>query len=281
MISNLEPSSELFLANVDKVRRRIADANRQVSSGKRISQPADAPDDIDAVLQLSALASAINLMDRARTLATQGANSVMDAAARRSLAGEGQSLLEEMVSFSRTTVQGSYVFSGDRDDAPAYAQDAASPTGVTQLQTAVATRRIEDPAGGSFVSSKSAQEIFDARNDDGSPATDNVFAALNALQAALASGDATMVSQCVGSIQSAAARLNSIQAFYGTVQNRIRDGQDFGGRYDTELKTQLSDKEDADVAAAALELSTGNTQLQAAFQMQAAMPRKSLFDFIG
>src|SRR5690349_24247477 len=196
MISNLEPSSELFLANVDKVRRRIADANRQVSSGKHISQPADAPDDIDAVLQLrtdqqrndqiqsnlglalakaqtadGALASAIKLMDRARTLATQGANSVMDAAARRSLAGEGQSLLEEMVSFSRTTVQGSYVFSGDRDDAPAYAQDAASPTGVTQLQTAVATRRIEDPAGGSFVSSKSAQEIFDARNDDGSPAT--------------------------------------------------------------------------------------------------------------
>jgi flagellin-like hook-associated protein FlgL len=43
----------------------------------------------------------------------------------------------------------------------------------------------------------------------------------------------------------------------------------------------LSQKQDADVAAAAIELSQGNTQLQAAFQMRASMPHKSLFEFVG
>ena len=72
-----------------------------------------------------------------------------------------------------------------------------------------------------------------------------------------------------------------MQAFYGAVENRIRDGQAFGDKYDIDLRTQLSQKQDADVAAAAIELSQGTTQLQAAFQMRAAMPHKSLFEFIG
>jgi hypothetical protein len=43
----------------------------------------------------------------------------------------------------------------------------------------------------------------------------------------------------------------------------------------------LSQKEDADITAAALMVTQGNIQVQAAFQMQAKMPRTTLFDFIG
>jgi hypothetical protein len=37
---------------------------------------------------------------------------------------------------------------------------------------------------------------------------------------------------------------------------------------------------DADITSAALVMSQGATQLQAAFQMQAKMPHTSLFDFL-
>jgi flagellin-like hook-associated protein FlgL len=47
------------------------------------------------------------------------------------------------------------------------------------------------------------------------------------------------------------------------------------------LKTELSQKVDADLTAAALTLTQGNIQLQAAFQVQAKLPRTTLFDFLG
>ena len=117
MITNLDPSAELFLANVSRIQQRLADANRQVSSGKRIASAADAPDQIGPLLQLraardrntqiqsnlvlakadadtadSALASAIKLMDRALTLAGEGINPAQTTATRQSLAQEVQSL---------------------------------------------------------------------------------------------------------------------------------------------------------------------------------------------
>src|SRR5689334_15756100 len=120
MTTNLDPASELFIANVERIQKRLAEANRQVSSGKRVDQPSDAPDQIDSILQLradrqrnsqiranlstaltdtqsadQALSGSIRLLDRARVLAGQGANTTLDAATRQSLAEEAQALLEQ------------------------------------------------------------------------------------------------------------------------------------------------------------------------------------------
>src|SRR4051794_10398555 len=165
MTTNLDPASELFIANVERIQQRLAEANRQVSSGKRVDQPSDAPDQIDGILQLradrlrntqirsnlslaltdtqsadQALTASIRLLDRARALAGQGANSVLDATSRQTLGQEAQALFEQMVAYSQTTVQGRFLFSGDPDGAPAYQLDSTSPTGVQRLTTAPSTR---------------------------------------------------------------------------------------------------------------------------------------------
>jgi flagellar hook-associated protein 3 FlgL len=306
MISNLSPSAEVFLANMERVQRNIEEANRQVSGGKRVNVASDAPDEVDAILQLradqtrntqiqsnlalaktdadaadSALASAAKIMDRARTLGAQGANFTLDATGRQSIADEIQSLQDQMLAISRTTVQGRYIFSGDEDGGPAYDQDPTSPTGVTRLNYSAATRRVEDPAGGSFAVTKSATEIFNAQNDDGTPSTANVFAALNDLRLALTANNTDQINAAVSGLQTAADHLNTAEAFYGSVQSRIQDAMNYGSSYDVQLKTELSQKEDADVTAAAMTLNQGTIQLQAAFQMQAKMPHTSLFDYIG
>jgi flagellar hook-associated protein 3 FlgL len=306
MINNLDPASELFLANIERVQQRLAEASRQVSSGKRIAAPSDAPDQIDTLLQLranrqrneqiksnlgqaltdvqsadGALTAAIRLMDRARVLAGQGATATTDTASRQSMAAEVQSLLDQMVAYSQTTVQGRYIFSGDREDAPAYAVDSTSPTGAARLLTAPASRLIENPAGGTFPAGATAQDIFDHRNPDDTTASDNVFAALNGLKAALLADDTAAVASTVDSVKQAGARLNAMQAFYGSVQSRVEDAASFADRYDTDLRKQIGLMEDADVAAAALEASADNTQLQAAFQMRAMVPRRSLFEYLG
>ena len=56
---------------------------------------------------------------------------------------------------------------------------------------------------------------------------------------------------------------------------------DFGETYETQLQSQLSGIQDADEAAAITELTQAQTQLQAALSSRAALPKTSLFDFLG
>jgi flagellar hook-associated protein 3 FlgL len=305
MITSLDARSELFLANLAHVQDRLTEANRLVSSGKRIASASDAPDEIEPLLQVlalrqhntqllnnlnlskadadsadGALTNAIKLMDRAAVLATQAANFTQTAASRQDLAREVQALQEEMVACSQTSVDGRYIFSGDGSDGPAYTFDVNSDNnGVVQSSNAAATTRIEDPAGGTFAGSKTAQEIFDLRDGTGAVVSGNVFAALNQLRVALTTNDG--ISDAAAMIDVASKHLNSMQSFYGAVQSRIQDAIDGGNRRDVQFQKEISQRQDADVVSAALELSSANTQMQAAMQMQAKMPHTSLFDYLG
>ncbi len=323
-MTTLSPSSALFLVNVNRVQQRIAQANAEITSGKKINVAADSPDQIDTLLQLranlqrntqiqsnltlantdataadDALGSAATLMDRAVSLATQGATSTASADTRASLAQEVAALQAQMVSYSQTQVQGRYIFSGDQECSPTYQLDLLPPTdptvpvdpslpvdpatlrGVTQIANPSATRQVEDPAGGSFAVSQTAQQIFDDNNADGSPATDNVFASLNSLRIALLNNDQTGITNSITSLKAASTHIDNAEAFYGSVEDRIQDATTFANQYSTQLQTEISNTEDADIPSAALQLTQSNTQLQAAFQTQGKMPTQTLFDFLG
>jgi flagellar hook-associated protein 3 FlgL len=305
MLTNLDPSSEIFLGDIDRLQQRLQTVSRQVSSGKRITKASDAPDEIAPLLQLranlqrnqqiqanlavakttddtaeGAINSAAKLMDRALTLAAQALNFTQESG-RQPLASDVQSIQEQMLAYSRTAVDGRFIFTGGDDTQPAYAKDLTAVNGVTRLSSAPVTREYEHPAGGSFLGGMSAQDIFDHRNADDSLASDNVFAALNGLRTALLNNDTAGIQTAISSIKSSADHLNTSLAFYGNTQNRIADATDYAGSYGVRIQTEIGQKEDADVAAAAMELTQVNLQLQAAFQMHANLKRHSLFEYIG
>lgn len=305
-MNSLDPASNIFLAGINLIQQRIATANAQITSGKRIAVASDAPDQIGTLLQLradqqrnaqiktnlglaqtdaqsadSAIGASITLMDQATQIGSEGANSTQTDATRQTLAGQVAAVLDQMVSNSQTQVQGRYIFSGDSDQSGTYQVDLASGNGVDQLANAPATRQIEDPAGGSFQASKTAQEIFDNTNPDGTRAADNVFGALNDLRTALQNNDQTGMDTALGEMKQASSHLNSMEGFYGTTENRITAATNFAGNYDTQIQTQLSQIQDADVTSNALELTQDNTQLQAAFQAEGARPKQSLFNYLG
>jgi flagellar hook-associated protein 3 FlgL len=305
MISSLSPQSQMFLADVAGAQQRIAVANQQLSSGLKIQVASDGPDVVGELLQLrsnlqknsqltnnlglaksdadvaeTSLSSATQLMDTALSLAAQGATATTNASGRQAIAGQAQGILEQMVGYSNTQSAGRYVFGGDADNSPPYQLDLSQANGVDRLTTAAATRQVENPAGGSFQVSQTAQQIFDDRNPDGSLASDNVFAAINSLRVALLNNDTNSITAAATSIKAASDHLNVSLAYYGTVQNRIQDATTWAGNYDVQLQTQIGKLQDADVAAASLELSQGTTQLQAAFASEARIPRYTLFDFL-
>lgn len=305
MIPSVNPAAQLFLADLSRVQSQIDTAQRQVSSGLKISQPSDAPDELEGLMRTradlarnqqvtnnltevksevdtseQALQSATQIMDRIATLAAQGVNSTTTADSRQSIAQEVTGLLQQLVGLSQTAVQGRYVFSGDQSQSPSYSLDLNAPNGVDRLVTTTSTRQIADATGVSFTVGLTARDIFDHRNPDDSTAADNVFAAVNSLRVSLQNNDPAGISNALNSLHTASDYLNTQLSFYGTVQNRVQSAQDYSSRYQVQLQTDLSNIQDADITQAALALTQGNTQLDSALAAEAKTPHTSLFDFL-
>jgi len=294
IVSNLSPASQAFLAGVNTIEQQIATANQQITSGLKISTPADDPAQIDDLLQLradeqlntqvgnnlalanslasaadSALGGAIQVVNSAIQIATQAGNSLTAANTDNSLAVEVQGLLAQMVNYSQTQVQGQYIFSGDQPNSPYY-----------QLLTTNATQQIQDPAGGTFAVSQTAQTIFGPLNADGTPASNNVFAALADLNTALLNNSASGAQAALNELQAAGGHLNEMQSFYGGVEDRIQSATTFSNSRSTELQTEVGGIQDADVTSDAMLLTQANTQLQAAFSAEAQAPKSTLFNYL-
>ncbi|HLI86071.1 MAG TPA: flagellin [Bryobacteraceae bacterium] len=305
MISYLNAQAQQFLTAVETVQQQINTATEQVSSGLKVQFASDQPDVVSELLQLhtnlelnnqitnnlsaattdntvaqSALTQANSLLQTAVGIAAQGATSTATAATRQELAGQVQAILQQMVSLANTQSGEVYVFGGDAATSPPYQYDLSSGNGVDQLTSAAATQQVQNPQGGSFPVSQTAQQIFDDRNADGTYASDNIFATLTNLYNGLMNNDQTAVENATTALQLSSNHLNEALAFYGTVQNQLQNASSFAASYNTQLQTQIGQLQDADVAAASLELSEGTTQLQAAFEAESRIPQTTLFNYL-
>jgi len=305
MISSLNPSAELFLADLSMVQSQINTAESQVSSGLKISKPSDAPDQLGSLMQIhaeldqnaqvstnlsvvktetdtaeSALQTATQLLDQATSLASQGANTIQTASDRKALAQQVTNILQQMVGLSQSAVNGRFIFSGDEPQQPSYQLNLGSPNGVDRLITPTATRQIVDATGISFNVGHTAQDIFDHRNPDDSLAPDNVFAAINSLLVGLHDNNQAGGTNSIASLHQAATYLSTELSFYGSVQNRIAGATSFASSQQVQLQTSLSQTQDADITRAALQLTQSTTQMNAALSAEAKLPRTSLFDFL-
>ena len=152
MIPSLRPSVNQFLNNLSTLQSVMTTTTEQLSSGYRIGQPSDAPDEISPLLQLmsnqgyngsvvenlasvqanvsgadQAVSTGIQLLQQATSLGAQGASSTATAATRAQLAQQLQSIQEQMVALANTQVAGQYVFGGDHPTAMPYQLDLNPP----------------------------------------------------------------------------------------------------------------------------------------------------------
>jgi flagellar hook-associated protein 3 FlgL len=305
MISGLDPANQQFVTSLNDLQQRVQNAELQLSSGLRVNQASDAPQSVGDIFQAradlahasqvsqnltnvkaqadaadSTLQTAVQVLQQAQVLATQGATSTTTADQDKQLATQVQALQSELVSLSRTQVAGIYIFSGDNSSLPSYQLDPASPTGVDRLIVTQATQKVADPTGVTFQVAMTAQDLFDKRDASDNPAPENAFAALQNLQTALQSGDHNAITQALGSIQTASAYINQQAGFYGTAQNRISSAIDLAQKFQVQSQTELSNLQDADIPTVATELTQLTTSLDAAMAAQAKRPITTLFDYL-
>ena len=305
MIPGLSSANAQFVADVDNLQTQLNNTQNQLATGLRVNQASDAPEELGDIFQSraelasvnqvsqnltnvqvlvnagdSSVQSAIQLMQNALSLGSEGASSSASPSTQSSLATQVQSLLSQMVGLSQTQVNGVYIFSGDQSGSPPYQLDPTSPTGVQQLVTAQATQQIADPSGLTFPISLTAQQVFDARDANNNPTSQNAFAALNNLQLALQSGNDANITAAINDVQSASAYLNQQLSFYGSTQNRITSALDLAQKFQLQDQTQLSNLQDADVTSLALQLTQQTTSLNAAMAAEAKQPTSTLFDYL-
>jgi flagellar hook-associated protein 3 FlgL len=301
MIPPVNATTEIFLANLSRITDRMQRAQQQLSSGKRVNTVSDDPTVITYLLQARAslgavqqidmnlgrvkaevdsseqgLETAVNIMQRVQVLGTQGATGTQTAASRQALASEAGSLLTQLGGISSTNVEGRYVFSGDSDQTPPYNIDITQANAIGSYSGSNATRKIQHPNGSLFSVSHTAQEIFDAADP-----TQNVFHSVDDLRIALQNNDVPGINAALSKVTTASSYLNLQLAFYGSAQNNVASATDSGSKLETQLKSEASTFEDADMTSAIVEFQQAQTQQQAALTIQSKMPRTSLFDFLG
>jgi len=308
MSNTIDPQGQQFLAALNYLQQRAARAEQQITSGRRVSSAEDAPQDLSQILGIDShlhesqqilsnlgrvktdvavgegsLQTAVQLLDQATTIGTQGGSDLGFASQQRPvLAAQIQRLHEQLVAISQTQVEGRFIFSGDADSGPAYQLNLASTdgNGVDRLSTAQATRQVQGPDGTSFSVAKTAGEIFDHRNPDDSVANDNVFAALNSLRVALQANDTAAITAALAKLQASADYLNQKLASYGNAQNLVAAAIDSTNKLQTRWTVRLSELRDTDQTAAILELNQAHAGAQAALSAEGQRPRTSLFDFL-
>ncbi len=301
MIRSLDAATNRFLDNLRGLNSRLERAQQQVASGRRVSTPSDAPDsivslvsakaDLSRLAQIQAnlsrfrtevdgaegvLQQAVKLFDRVRTLGMTGASSIQTAVTRQGIADELQSLLERMVGIANSQVDGRFVFAGDSDQTPPYALDWSGSPPWSAYQGSAATRTAIHPTGVTFRVSLDAQWIFE--NPD---PTVNVFSSIENLRQALLSGDEDAMRTALAPLAEVAAHLNAALMFYGNVQTQIAEALETASAMSLRLRTQMSGLEDADLTEAIVELQQVRFTQEAALQVRAASPRRSLFDYLG
>lgn len=301
MISSLNSTAQQFLNNLNRIIDETQKAQQQVSSGFKVSEVSDAPDQISTLLQAranlsstsqilsnltqtkaetdageQALESAVTLFDRVQTLSTEGASSTETAASRTSIAQELGSLLEEMGGLAATQVEGRYIFSGDSDQTVPYTIDLTQPNPVSAYQGSSSTRVAQHPNGTTFPVALTAQTIFDSADP-----TTNVFQSIVGVVTALNDNSDSEVQAAVDGLSKVASYLNTQLATYGSFQDKVAEATDFGNTLQLQLQTQISGIQDADLTQSIIQLQQGQVQESAALQAEAQIPRKTLFDYLG
>ena len=152
MIRSLRTSDERFLNTLSQINNRLAKAQQQSASGKRLLDVSDDPDQVTSLLTARAslarvqqvqtnlgriktetdaaevaISNSVKIMERARVLATQGLNGTQTAESRAAIASEVNNLVQQLANASNTYVNGRFIFSGDSDQAESFIYTANPP----------------------------------------------------------------------------------------------------------------------------------------------------------
>ncbi|HLO99880.1 MAG TPA: flagellar hook-associated protein FlgL [Fimbriimonas sp.] len=269
------------------------EAQKRVSTGKRINDISDDPNGFSQVVSMRSVKSGLaqystnldraktwftlsesamnetsTLLNRANALAISGANATVGQGERTAMAVEVTSIRDRLVQLSNTrNANGDYLFAGTATDTKPFTVSGntivyAGNNGQVKVEAA--------PGELMTLSQSSVPTLFQETYDK-----------LTGMINALNSNDGSYLSNTtLTEVQESIQQFNQARGELGTKVRTLELYKNDHARRIEELTSNVSDIEDVDLAQAITDYQSAQTAYQAALQMTSQGSRLSLMDFI-
>lgn len=294
-----QTSNADFTSGINKQRNRINVFQERILTGKRINRPSDDPSGAESVLRLRTSQTEIGqfqrnaqtanqklsavdgpldnyqtMLERVKTLITQGLSDTITPLVRQGLAIEIETLRTRIINVANSQNSDEYIFGGTRQNAPPFDYTTGIPANTPTRPQYI---QIE-PGVNAIAVGVTAETIF-------SDATSTVFADLTrAANAMRGTGDpvadkATLQTTItrLGTFRDLAINAQTVVGANMSVTEIASENLDINFLSYDERVTAI---EGADFGESAIGLSDAERALEATLQI-AATGRRSLFDFLG
>ncbi len=302
-------TSQMFDNSVTQMNRqqaKVAEMQAKLASGKQLINASDDAEKSNVIQRLksamsrndmyektldradnrlaaeeSALISAENILQRIRQLAVSGNTDTLSISEKEIIAGEINSLSEELLSLANTKdANGNYVFAGSSVDSEAFALDD---NGVVVYQGDKTQTSVDVSDQRSLVLNRPGDEVFiavDRLADDGEITKIGFFEMLSDFTAALTEDNDTNLARGLEEITTVTENISMSLADLGSRMNTVGTQRDI--LEDTKMRYQdlLSNEEDLDYASAVTKLSAELLSLEAAQASFAKISQLSLFNYL-
>ncbi|HWL76864.1 flagellar hook-associated protein FlgL [Microbacterium sp.] len=215
----------------------------------------------------TALGAGIDLLNRARDLVVQGANSgAMSPAARDAIAAELESISAGLLAQANTTLAGRSVFAGTSDAGRAFEPGTFTFNGTTGSGV---QRRIGD--------NETVRVDSDGADAFGEGAT-SVFAMLNDIAAELRAGGE--IGSRLGDIDARLESMIAARGATGAQQSRIERASAQNLAVSVDLEARRAEVEDVDSLEVLIRLQSAELTFQSALQVTARALQTNLLEFL-
>jgi flagellar hook-associated protein 3 FlgL len=295
--------SDQIINNLNIDLARIADVNKQVSTGKRINQPSDDPLGAQRVVNLneaiaqidqykrntdyinnwvatseSSLSEVVSSLSRARTLAMRGANdATLSQDELNALADDIDGILKNVLQLSNSTLEGKSIFAGAQTNTESFTAVLAAGeiVGVNYNGDSFADQ-VEIETNEVVNKNIPGNSIFQPG------AGIDVFSTLINLRDNLRAGNQAAVNASIGELETAHQQVATQVSFLGNKVNRLEiTGENLSEKKLglVKLNSQLAD---TDMPEAIVRLQTGQDVFSAALQSSSRiLDQQRLMDFLG
>ncbi len=285
----------ILLGNLQRSRLQMLTSQEQISSQKRVTNPADDPSafgqivlDKSALSQTTqwvrninfgtsrvnaadqALGQVQNLITRVRELTIQASSDTTSAEGRQSIAKEVRQLQRQLVQLGNTEVAGQAIFGGTKTDVQPFtitSGDTVAYQGNSETQSIAVggSQTVQILVPGSSIFTGSTTNMFDSLRD---------------LLTALESNNRSGIQAGLGNLDLATAQISDVQGTVGALANRLQVTHDALDTATLTITKSISDNQDADLATAITQLRLQEVAVQAASETFTKIFDSSLINYL-
>jgi len=294
------------VAQMTTSQSNLAKSQAQLSSGKNILQPSDAPEEAVSIQRLksviarqesfeqaiqttenrlrteeTALEGVSNILTRLKELAIQASNDTYGPKDREIIAIEMQGLQEDLLSFANTRdANGAYLFSGSRVFTPPFERQ---PDGEVIYQGDETVNLVEVGDQRQLRANRTGTQVFDRVvriNEDGSASGVSFFQGIQDLVDAVRTSDRQLMNRGIAELSDLSDGVSLSIARVGSDMNVVTGQRAVLEETRLQLQLVLSEAEDLDYTEAVTKMQKQMLALEASQASFAQISRLSLFEYI-